>query len=162
LVLLGVSRMIRGQTAVVMAETETFTPMKAAANSEASSDARSWVMVGCIGAVFLFVGSVAVLYVEWVRADDPTCMIIVAGDAARENATVTVTRLNGAKQSALHAQFKQGPDNRLRFHVPPGSYSVSVRDEKNDLIPMQRGRAEFDLPPHTQAFIELPATDRSR
>jgi hypothetical protein len=148
-----------------MAETERHEPAQSGANSSIDDSAgwRPWVIAGCVGAMLIFVGAVAVLYLEWVHVEAPTSMIIVSADAARDTATVTVTPLRGTIKNALQAQIKNGVNHRLRFHVPPGWYSVAVRGENNELIwPEQREATEFDLAPHTQAYIALPKASQSR
>ena len=84
---------------------------------------RRWAVIACVLALSIFIGSIAVLYVQWFHYDNPTALIVVEGDASLDDAEIIISQLGRAP---LRAQLKNGADHRLRFHVPPGRYSVSI------------------------------------
>ncbi len=95
---------------------------------------RGWVVLAGLAAISLFVGAVAILYVQWVRNEDPNANITLQGDAQLDEAIVTVTALGGTGLEPVIAKFKEGKNHRLRFHLPPGTYNVVVRDSAHRLL----------------------------
>ena len=84
------------------------------------------LVLACLAALALFVGSVALLYYTWLPRQNPNAMLIVIGNADYEGAEVTVVP-RGSASGAITAKIRPDDDYRLRFHVPPGLYSVTIR-----------------------------------
>ena len=124
----------------------------------ADSRIRRRVIAGCVAAALLFVGAVTMLYVKWIHADNPSCLIVVVGEEGLDDATVTVTPLHATHMQPLHAQFKEGFGHRLRFHVPPGVYSVTVRNAANELLfPAWPHMGDLELGPDMKGLVQVRA-----
>ena len=80
-------------------------------------------------AIAVFIIAVGVLYSGWFGHENPNALIVVQGDPSIADALVSVRPLNSETRAALTAQFKDGVDNRLRFHVAPGRYEVDVQGQ---------------------------------
>ena len=116
-----------------------FDPISATPEPHAIADGlrlplRGWVVLAGLAAISLFVGAVAILYVQWVRNEDPNANITLQGDSQLDEATVTVTAIGGIGQEPITARFKEGKNHRLRFHLPPGPYNLVVRNSAHALI----------------------------
>ena len=99
---------------------------------------KSRAIIASLLATFVFLTAVAILYTQWLRSDNPVALILVEGSEALDDAMVMVRPLGGANREPLMAQIKDGLDHRLRFHVPPGFYTVTVsRADRPLLKPME-------------------------
>ena len=106
---------------------EPHDPLHTHANGEEPPRTRRIVLFSCAMAIVVFIGAVGVLYSGWIGHENPNGLIIVQGDSSLSEAVVTLRPLNHDTRSSLRAQFKNGVDNRLRFHVPQGRYEISVQ-----------------------------------
>jgi hypothetical protein len=109
---------------------------------------RRWAIIACILALSIFIASIVVLYLQWFHYENPTGLIVVEGDASLDDAEIIVSQLG---RSPLRAQLKTGTDHRLRFHVPPGHYTVAVQIKGRPV--MKPG--ELYVEPHTPMYVSL-------
>lgn len=91
------------------------------------------VVLACLAALLLFVGSVALLYYTWLPRQNPNAMLIIIGNPDYDGAEVTVLP-RGSASGAITAKIRPDDDYRLRFHVAPGLYSVTIRKPGRDTI----------------------------
>jgi hypothetical protein len=110
--------------------------------------AHAWVIAGCTLAVLIFLGAVAILYWEWAVHENPSAVIIFQGDATLDEATVRITPIGAARRVPLEGQVKAGIGHRLRFHVPPGRYDVTVWAEGRAIF-----QKEFQVEPLAPVYI---------
>ena len=96
---------------------------------EESPNLRRIVLVGCAIAIVLFIAAVGVLYSGWFGQENPSGLIVVQGESSIADALVTIRPIDNQTRAPLQAQFKNGIDNRVRFHVPQGRYEINVRGE---------------------------------
>jgi hypothetical protein len=109
---------------------------------------RRWAIIACILALSIFIASIVVLYLQWFHYENPNGLIVVEGDASLDDAEIVVSQLGRAP---LRAQLKSGTDHRLRFHVPPGHYSVAV--QVNGRPVMRPG--DLYVEPRTPMYVSL-------
>lgn len=84
---------------------------------------RTVLIMGISAAALLTLSSIAILFVRWVRSEDANVLIVVFVAPEWEGATVTVTGPQMANDlTDTFTEKKPG----LRFHVPPGAYTVRV------------------------------------
>jgi hypothetical protein len=86
------------------------------------------VVVGIATAVFISLVAVSILYYRWYKSEDYETTIVVWGWPDWDGATVDV---RGAALPGGHLTRKLEEVENLviRFHVPPGSYTVRVEKE---------------------------------
>ncbi len=84
------------------------------------------IVLACAAAVVLFVGPVAMLYWTWLPRQSPSTMIVVQADASFDGAEVAAEQLGGGG-APLVGRVASEDGYRLRMHVPPGIYRVTVR-----------------------------------
>jgi hypothetical protein len=119
---------------------------------------RRWVIAGCIAAALLFLGTMSLLCVHWIRGDNPNAMIVIEADASLGDATVVLKSLDDAGAPPLLAPIKNGNEYRVRFRVPPGRYRVSVSQPAGLLLPPR----EITLDPLKPGYLLLghgPSTE---
>lgn len=120
---------------------------------------RGWIILAGIAAFGLFTLAVAILYVQWLRNENPTASITLQGESWLDEATVTVTPHGASSNESLMAHFKDGRDHRLQFHLPPGAYSIVVRDTAGKLMFPESPNREFQLDALKPLFIRLKMTE---
>lgn len=86
------------------------------------------IVLACVAALFLFVGSVSLLYYTWLPRQNPNAMIIIIGNPEVDGAEVIVDPIGGGTCASMADTIKPADNHRLRFHVPPGLYHVRVVD----------------------------------
>lgn len=84
---------------------------------------RTVLIMGISAAVMLTLSSIAILFFRWARSDESNVLIVVFVAPEWKDATVTVAGPQMANDlSDTFTETKPG----LRFHVPPGAYTVRV------------------------------------
>ena len=127
--------------------------------SEPPHEGRRWVIAGSLLGAAVFLLASALLYIQWARNDNPNAVILLEIDAPVDNAEVTLSPMYGASRGPLSAQFSANGDHRLIFHVPPGSYRLTVRSPEGDLLfPRNSGVNEIRAIAHAQSYVVLPAS----
>lgn len=87
---------------------------------------RTVLIMGISAAVLLTLSSIAILFFRWARSDESNVLIVVFVAPEWKDATVTVAGPRMANDlTDTFTEQKPG----LRFHVPPGSYTVRVERE---------------------------------
>ena len=123
---------------------------------------RGWIILAGLAAFGLFVAAVAILCVQWLQNENPNAIMILQGELRLDEATVIVTPLSGSSRELLTAQFKDGRNHRLQFHLPPGAYNIFVRDSTGNLMFPEKPDREYLLDAMIPLFIRLqlasPAT----
>ena len=113
---------------------------------------RALVIAGCVAGVLLFLGATAILFTTWARNDSPSCLLTVTASEIFDNAEVTLSPISGVMREPLIAKVSEGEDNQLRFHVPPGSYRISVRNDRGKVL---FAPTQCELKPEEPVFITL-------
>ena len=120
---------------------------------------RGLVLITCVAGVVVFATAVASLYLPWAHYGNPSCLITVEGTDQMGDAVVTVTPVGGEIQKPLVAPLKNGENNRLRFHVPRGMYTVTVIAPGNvRLYPNKADPPKLYLEPGRAEYIQLKAS----
>src|SRR5260221_10613452 len=96
---------------------------------------RRWIIAGCVAAALLFVGTTSLLYVHWLRGENPNALLVIEADASLDDATVMLKRLDDKDAPPLLAPIKNGDEYRVRFRVPPGRYRGSVNRPSGQVMP---------------------------
>ena len=86
------------------------------------------VVLGIAAALFISLIAVSVLYFRWYKAEDYETTIVVWGFPEWDGATVEVTG-PGLPEGQLTRKLDDSEHLVIRFHVPPGSYTVKVRKD---------------------------------
>jgi hypothetical protein len=86
------------------------------------------VLLGIAAAVFISLVAVSVLYYRWYKAEDYETTIVVWGFPEWDGATVEVTG-PGLPEGRLTRKLEDTEHLVIRFHVPPGSYTVRVQKD---------------------------------
>ena len=90
---------------------------------------RQWVVViGILVATVISLLSISVLYYKWYRSDEYDTIIIVWGPREWDGAVAKVSG-PALPTGALSYTLREEDNNVVRFHVPPGEYSVRVVKE---------------------------------
>ena len=93
-----------------------------------------WFGLALVVGLALFLGSISLLGYQWLKSQNPNCVIIVKGEESLKDATVTVDPVPMLdKKSRTVARFSDYPDKNIRFHVPVGEYHVKVSDAAKKL-----------------------------
>ena len=116
---------------------------------------RGWIILAGLAAIGLFVLAVAILYVQWLRNENPNASIVIQAESRLDEATVVVRPLGGSSHDSIIAQFKTGQNHRLHFHVPPGAYNITVRDIEGKLLFPERPDLEYLLYAMKPLYIRL-------
>ena len=92
------------------------------------------VTVGILSTTILSLLAISLLYYRWAKRPDPEAIIVVwAGDdRSWDGATVTVR--GGSLGMPLKYTLRADENLIVRFHVPPGDYSVRVTDKDGRLL----------------------------
>jgi hypothetical protein len=88
--------------------------------------ASTRVVFACILAMLLFVGAVVLLFQTWLPRQNPNTMIVIQGDERFDGAIVTVNPAAPGVEK-MTATITSEDNYRLRFHLPPGAYTVAIR-----------------------------------
>jgi hypothetical protein len=86
------------------------------------------VVLGIAAAVFLSLVAVSILYYRWYKAEDYDTTIVVWGWPDWNGATVEVTG-PGLPEGRLTRKLDDSEHLVIRFHVPPGDYTVRVEKD---------------------------------
>lgn len=87
---------------------------------------RAWIVVVGIGAaIFISLLAISLLYYKWYKAEDYETTIVVWAPQEWKGATVEVTGSN-LPEAKLTRDLDDPEDMVIRFHVPPGGYTVRV------------------------------------
>jgi len=86
------------------------------------------VVIGIAAALFISLVAVSVLYYRWYKAEDYETTIVVWGFPEWNGATVQVTG-PGLPEGRLTRKLDDSEHLVIRFHVPPGSYTVRVEKD---------------------------------
>jgi hypothetical protein len=147
----------------VMSTTETSgAPAVATATAPAPAHherrTRRRAVIASLLSCFVFIGSAIILYLPWVRYDNPTAMIVVQADAAVQDFTIRIDYAPPAAGEPLKAPLKDAANDQLRFHVPPGRYKVTLIDDRGNV----RGSGELHVDAGQAKYVSLarlmPAT----
>jgi len=84
------------------------------------------VTVGILATTILSVLAISLLYYRWAKRPDPEAMIVVWADDDKAWDGATVTVRGGSLGAPLTYQLRADENLIVRFHVPPGDYSVRV------------------------------------
>lgn len=85
---------------------------------------KAALVLGLSAVGLLTLVCVSILFYRWVTVEPSSAMVAVTGHPSWVGATVTVS---GPKMKEdLSARYEPGQPMLLRFHVPPGAYSVRV------------------------------------
>ncbi|MEZ0265032.1 MAG: hypothetical protein ACAI43_09915 [Phycisphaerae bacterium] len=90
---------------------------------------RRFTIVFGITATALITGlAVALLYFKWYRTEDYNVLIVAHAEAEWDGGTITVTgpALGG---DGLSGEITRTNNLVVRFHVPPGTYTLVVHDK---------------------------------
>jgi hypothetical protein len=102
---------------------------QASASPEPEGKPRIFVVVvGIAAAVFISLVAVSVLYYRWYKSEDYETTIVVWGFPEWSGATVEVTGPS-LPEGKLTRKLEQAEHLVIRFHVPPGSYTVRVEKD---------------------------------
>ena len=138
-------------SALLMHEMPTSTPSDSL-STESPQRGRAAVIAGCIAGMLMFIAAISVLFLTWAHNDNPSCLLTVIGAENLAEAEVTLSPVTGAMRQPLIAKMKEGDENHLRFHVPPGMYRISVRDERGKVLFVP---ANYELKSGSPMFITL-------
>jgi hypothetical protein len=87
---------------------------------------RQWVVViGILVATIISLLSISVLYYKWYRSDEYDTIIIVWGPRDWDGAVAKVSG-PALPTGGLSYAIREEDNYVIRFHVPPGEYSVRV------------------------------------
>jgi hypothetical protein len=111
---------------------------------------RRRAVIAAILSLIVFVVSVAILYAQWWRSDNPNSLIIVQGNAALDEVAVTITP-NDPSREPIRRLIKEGDDHALRFHVPQGRYHVTIAGPGLKALKVD----DFDLTPDEPKALDL-------
>ncbi len=93
---------------------------------ESQPASRRLAVFACLLAVAVFLGCIAILFTGWL-GEDATGLIIVDGHESLADTVVTISRtMEGTDRPYLRGTFAEGDHYRLRFHVPPGTYQLTL------------------------------------
>ena len=88
---------------------------------------RTWVVaLGISASVLLTLLSISLLYYKWYKAEDFDTTIVVWAPAEWYGATVEITGSGLAAPQRLAQELSEADHMLIRFHVPPGAYTVRV------------------------------------
>lgn len=95
---------------------------------EAAAPHRSspGVIVACIFALVVFVAAITLLYWTWLPRQNPSAMIVVQGNEQYVGAEITAEPMD-ASSPPVTAKMSSLDDYRLRIHISPGVYRVTIR-----------------------------------
>jgi hypothetical protein len=113
------------------------------------------ILLACLAALVVFAGSVVLLYYTWLPRQNPNAMLVLIGDPDYAGATVTLVPI-GSAGGSITATFQPVDDYRLRFHVPPGLYHVTVEHRARTVLD-----ADAEAQPGLPRWIRLPRPGRS-
>jgi hypothetical protein len=123
---------------------------------------RSCVIAGCIAAVALFLGALAVLFVQWAIHENPNAIIFVQADEPLDDATVTISPIGGRARESLIGKFNAGEKPHVLFHVPAGNYTVNVRNARGEILfPLGSDQGEIRAFANAQSLLMLRFRERS-
>ncbi|MDB5323175.1 MAG: hypothetical protein JWN40_4806 [Phycisphaerales bacterium] len=98
-----------------------------------SAGMRGWVVAfGIAATVFITLLAISLLYYKWYKADDYQTTIVVWAPDEWKGATVEVTG-GGLPAQGLARELNEADHMLIRFHVPPGEYTVRVQRDGHTL-----------------------------
>jgi hypothetical protein len=111
---------------------------------------RRRAVIAALLSLIVFIISVAILYAQWWRNDNPNSLIIVQGNAALDEVLVTISP-NDPTRQPIRRQLKEGEDHTLRFHVPQGRYHVTIAGPGLKTLKVD----DLDLTPNEPSALDL-------
>jgi hypothetical protein len=103
----------------------------------APSRSSPGIVVACIVALLVFVGAVALLYWTWLPRQNPNAMIVVQGNEQFLGAEITAEPMD-ATSPPVTAAMTDADNYRMRIHVSPGLYRVTIR-QNGRVLAMDEG-----------------------
>jgi hypothetical protein len=115
------------------------------------------IVIACLAALSLFVGSLVILYRTWLPQQDPNTMIIVQGDAHFIGAEVTADPVaqNGPP---VVATLTGADDYRVRMHVPAAAYRVTIRFNGRVIVAVETTTGAKPYYVHISPAVSTPTT----
>jgi hypothetical protein len=106
---------------------------------------RPWVVaLGILSTVVITLLAISLLYYKWYKAEEYQTTIVVWAPDEWKGATVEVTG-GGLPPQGLSRELTEADHLLIRFHVPPGAYTVRVLRDGQTLAQRDPTRA---LAPH--------------